>query len=135
MGGDYPRDNLCNRMGRIVFGILTAVLVVVLYQILKDIGIEIVFLLKYGIKALGVEFVDDSPTEIVLPFYFGDQIRQGIKQAHAILRTGCYREYILVGFGDMQQGIVKYRMKALLPFAGKQATDKVSRRNTGNAWV
>ena len=61
-------------MGRIILGILTAVLVIILDKILKDIRIEIVLLLENSIEALSIEFIDDGPAEIVLPLDFCDEI-------------------------------------------------------------
>ena len=125
IGSDDFRDNLRNRMRRVIFGILAAVLVVVLDKILEDIRIEIILLLEYGSKTLRIELVDNRPAEIILTLYLCNQIGQRIKEAHAVLRTGSHREYILIDLGNMKQGVIEGGMETILTLAGKQAADKV----------
>ena len=53
-------DDICNSMRGVIFCILAEILVVVLNQILKNLGEEIVFLLKNFCKAKLHQLIDDG---------------------------------------------------------------------------
>ena len=107
------RDDICDGMGRIVFGVFAEILVVVLNQILKDLSKEIVLLLKHIGKAELHQLVDDGPAEQRLLGAFNHILRNGVEQTDFFLTAGLHGEDVQIAVCNIHQRIVKQLMERI----------------------
>ena len=122
--------DFCNDAGdgmwRIVFGVLTEILIVVLNQILEYLSKEIVLLLKHTIEAAFSNLVDDSTAEIVLLLSLNHMLGDTAEQAHLGLAASPDRKDVDVVCSNIQQCIIKDHMKIFFILTVEQVRDKMS---------
>lgn len=95
-------------MGGEVLGVFTAgVAVVVFDQVFKDGGVEVEFLRKNTLKAELHQFVDDGAAEGIAFWVVSNVLADAVEQYYFCAAIGFYREYIVIGDGDIDKGIVK----------------------------
>ena len=91
-----------------ILGILaSAVGVVILYQVFKNSGVEIEFLLENMLKTHTYQFVDDGFGKGIPLAAVTNVFGNAVEEYHFGTAICFYRENIVVGNGNVQQGIVK----------------------------
>lgn len=95
-------------MGRIVFRVLAEVLVIILDQILKDLGEEIIFLLENRVKRVVRDLVNDGTAEAVLLLNLNNMLGDPAEQAYFGLPTGLYRKDLDVVIGNSNERIISF---------------------------
>ena len=120
------RNDAGDGMWRIVFGVLTEILIVVLDQILEYLSKEIVLLLKHTIEAAFSNLVDDSTAEIVLLLSLNHMLGDTAEQAHLGLAASPDRKDVDVVCSNIQQCIIKEHMKIFFILTVEQVRDKMS---------
>ncbi len=117
-----------HRMGRIVLGVLAAaVLVVVLDQVFEEGGVEIVLLGEDALEAELHQLVDEGPAEVVALGLVGDVFADAVKEHDLGPALGLDREDLVVGDGDVAQGVVEEFGEFRGVLAAEEVGDKMLR--------
>jgi hypothetical protein len=92
----------------VVLGVFAAaVLVVVLDQVFKQRGVEVVLLVEDALKAEVAQLVDDGAAKGVALGGVGDEFADPVKQGDLGAAIGFDGEDVVVADGDVAQGIVE----------------------------
>ena len=100
--------DLCHRMRRVILGILSAaVLVVILDEILEDGGEEIELLGEDFLETEFDELVDERATERIALARVCDGVAERIEQLNLRSRPRFNGEDLVIGDGDVAQGVIE----------------------------
>ena len=106
-------NDRCNDVRRVVFSVLSEVFVVVLDQILKNLGKKVVVLIIHLGETELDQFVDNGAAKRRLFGPFDDILGDRIKELDLFLPAGLDRKNIQVIIGNIHQSIVEQLMKRI----------------------
>ena len=106
-------NDICNSVRGVVFRILTKILVVVLNQILKNLGEEVVFLLKNFCKAKLHQLINDGTAKGRFLCRFNDILGDWLKELNFFLAAGLDGKDVQVIVCNIHQRIIKKLMERI----------------------
>ena len=110
----------------VVLGVFAAaVLVVVLDEVFKQGGVEVIFLREDALEAELHQFIDDGAAEVVALGGVGDVFAHAVEQSDLGPAFGLYREDVVVTDGDVAQGVVEEFGELRRVLAAEQMGDEV----------
>ena len=119
------RDDLGDGVRGVIFGVFAEVFVVVLDQILEDVGEEVVFLPEDGVEADVRQFVDEGGAEGVALFRLHDVVGQRLEEADGGISARFHAEHVAVLVGNGGEGFVENLVKALLRLLVEQGGNEL----------
>jgi hypothetical protein len=127
-GGHDPGHGV----GGVVLGVFAAaVLVVVLDQVLEEGGVEVVFLGEDALEAEFHQLVDEGAAEVVAFAFVGDVLAHPIEEGDLGPAVGLDREDVIVGDGDVAQGVVEELGELRGVLSAEEVCDEMLRLQTG----
>lgn len=122
-------------MWGVVFGVCAAgVGVVVLDEVFKEAGVEVELLGEDAFEAELAKLVDDGTAEGVALAFIGDVLAEAVEEDHLGAAVGLNREDIVIGAGDVNEGVIEELGEVGFVLAVEETGDEMLDLESSGVW-